>query len=539
MCARTTCLACLLAAAGAWAQKPAPPLLRGPAVAPPPASQTRLEAAPQAVVPAWPLRFELLAGEGVSTAFPVTQAGSVNVQVQSSGALLVVLLRRPDGRSVERQGSGSVAIEDMASDADLARGIYWSISIRTAQAVAPTVPQGVVRSRAAPQVVATGTITVRQPPVDAARAQAALGQASAKAPQAAAPVPSAPPSAPQVQAEHDKAVARQHATQLQALRASMPPEAQTQMQRRIDARLQGQSLQQVNAAQPLRPTLSSPSLANTSLATTSGLARPPAAAGPAAGAATGTTKSAASGAAGVAGSGAAATATAPTTPVIASLSASEGDPGKPLVLAGRDFGAAPGELRFIVGAGRDIAAPVTYWSASQIVAEVPYADGIPIYDGHAYVRRADGATSALVPFRFVPMYDVASVGMPLQMDGVRGWVSFDSTPNAMPANSYAVGKPNLSTVSVFGDAGYDEFWVHARLRNGWVVDGAEISHAAATGLFGQGAGNAYVVDLRAGTDSPWVKVRWWVDPASQLAYSVRVNVKRPRNLPCANPCAVL
>jgi hypothetical protein len=57
---------------------------------------------------------------------------------------------------------------------------------------------------------------------------------------------------------------------------------------------------------------------------------------------------------------------------------------------------------------------------------------------------------------------------------------------------------------------------------------------------GQAAANAYVVNVRAGTDSPWVKVRWWVDPLSRLSYGIRVTVKRPKNLPCAaNPCAVL
>jgi hypothetical protein len=118
--------------------------------------------------------------------------------------------------------------------------------------------------------------------------------------------------------------------------------------------------------------------------------------------------------------------------------------------------------------------------------------------------------------------------------------SIDTTPNQMPANSLAVGKPNMSTASMFGDAGHDEFYVHARLKNGWVTEGASVEHADAVGVAGQGAGNACVVGLRACADSPWVKVRWWVGSLSRLSCGTRVTVKRPKNLPCgANPCAVL
>jgi hypothetical protein len=508
-----------------------------------PAAQS-LRAAPGAVAqaaalePAWPLRFELLHGERRGAAFPVTRSGSVHVEVQSGGAPLILSLTRPDGRSVERQGSGRIVIDHAATDADVARGVYWRISLREAQ----------VGGKGAVAAVASGQIVVQHPPVDAAKARAAqaqvLQQAQQMAPARPAEAASPQQLAQQAQAAHDKSVAEQQLRKLDAMRPTLPVAAHSQLAQRVALRAQGRSLQQADAAAPMRlmAAQGSTAPAQPTKSIGSGPLLPGGVVMPAGGSTGSTTSkgSAATGAGLVGSSGGAATTAPATAPAIAAISTAEGDPGTPVSLAGAEFGSAPGELRFIVGSGRDVAAPLTYWSATQIVAEVPYADGIPVYDGHVYVKRADGAKSALRAFRFIPAYEVATLGTPLIMDSQRGWVSTDTTPNQMPANSFAVGKPNMSTVSVFGDAGYDEFYVHARLKNGWVTEGASVVDASAASVTGQAAANAYVVNVRAGTDSPWVKVRWWVDPLSRLSYGIRVTVKRPKNLPCAaNPCAVL
>jgi len=68
-------------------------------------------AAPQTTPPGWPQRFELLSGEHESKGFAVTQPGPLRISLQTSGVPLVVSLQRPDGRSLERQGTGQIVID--------------------------------------------------------------------------------------------------------------------------------------------------------------------------------------------------------------------------------------------------------------------------------------------------------------------------------------------------------------------------------------------------------------------------------------------
>jgi hypothetical protein len=324
----------------------------------------------------------------------------------------------------------------------------------------------------------------------------------------------------------------------------LPPAAFAQINQRIGLRLQGQSLQQANAAVPVQLVKAKAMSAPVMLAAPG--AQPPQMAKgmmPLPKGGTGSTQAAATGGAAPVGSAGAAAAAAPSAPVLAAapalaaLSTGEGDPGTPVTLSGSDFGEAPGEVHVIVGNGRDVVAPITYWSATQIVTEVPYADGIPVYDGHVYVKRSDGAKSALRPFRFLPLYDVVEIGMP------EGSTERSLAPSVANVDGYVYGDVAHTAAIFWGFKGDDRFYMNAQTRNGWIVTGARLY---GLWLDRVGYGDAYLVNASPGTTSPFVQVHWWLDAAfalggsNSLKYQIRVAVQRPKNLPCqANPCPVL
>ncbi len=251
----------LLPPTGAKALTPTPMKSLPPAVAAPMAAP----AAPKSgwceddclLAPSAPKPIELLAGERASSAFAVTQPGALRIELRATGVPLVLSLRRPDGRIVERAGSGAIVIDDSASAADVARGVLWGVSVRPAQAAPPAAATGM------PRAVAKGTLHVQHPAADKAVVRAALAKAAGDAQASAAAQPSKP-AAPAVdaaaqarlaQAAYDKQVALRHAAQLTQLKATMPVAALTQMDQRIGLRIQGQTLQQAHAAVPLRPVI--------------------------------------------------------------------------------------------------------------------------------------------------------------------------------------------------------------------------------------------------------------------------------------------
>ena len=510
--------------------------------------------------PAWPLRFELLLGERESSGFAVTQTGAVHIQLQATGTPLVLSLRRPDGRVIERQGSGQLVIDDTAIAADIAKGVFWGVGIRAVQELPPA-PVGAMTARSMPAAVAGGTLSVQHPLADAAVVSAALKKSAAEAQAKAtlAPKPAATALDAQAQAKlaqtaHDKQVAAGHAAMLSKLQASVPAAAFAQINQRIGLRLQGQTLQQASAAVPVQVITAKP--VNAQIRLTAPGSPPPQmtkAGLLTAKGATGSTQAAATGGASAVGSGGGAAVAAPTAaPSLTALSATEGDPGTPLTLSGSDFGDAPGEVHVIVGSGRDVVAPITYWSAGQIVTDVPYADGIPVYDGHVYVKRVDGTKSALRPFRFLPLYDVTTLQAPIRpqygselYDSRLGGTGALGLTTIIWADDRGSGLRHVQRVSglLFGDRGDDDLYLTSRLRNGWLVESAVIAGGVLTGAPYVTDGLhawASIADLRAGTDSPYVKVHWWVDGGYQsVAYDVLISVKRPKNLPCPTPCSVL
>lgn len=237
------------AAMPASAQLSKPLLLPGKLAQPP-----VLASAPQARTPTssvFPRQFELLADERDGAAFAITQPGPIRVSLESSGGPLVLSLRRPDGRTIERQGSGKLLIEDAATPADIAQGLIWQVGVRPAQA-----PLALAIGQKA-QVVANGRLDVQSPPVDAARVQAVVQNIEMAAHQDAAAT--AANSGVDTQARtrmaqqtQDQAVARRQASELARLRTGLKPEVHAQIEQRIGLRLQSQNLNQAQVMAPVK-----------------------------------------------------------------------------------------------------------------------------------------------------------------------------------------------------------------------------------------------------------------------------------------------
>ena len=99
-------------------------------------------------------------------------------------------------------------------------------------------------------------------------------------------------------------------------------------------------------------------------------------------------------------------------------------------------------IHFHRESGLDIAATkFDYWSDSQIVVFVPYADKIQSYTGQAYVTTASGR-SQLVPFQFNPQIQYVE----LDIKGIEGPViqapgTFDECYVMTGPNTTALADP--------------------------------------------------------------------------------------------------
>jgi hypothetical protein len=465
--------------------------------APPPAAAHPAE-------PVWPLKVDLLPREREAHAFYVTQAGPVKVQLRISGAPVVLSLRRPDGRVVERTGSGEIIIDDTATAADLARGVVWGIGLRAAQEPPPaTLVPGLKPVPARP--LATGTLLVQHPAANPVALQVGLAKlradlqprlnaqmAQAKAAKATKAAPPAATNLSQTaQAAHDKQVAQQHAALLERIKGRLPAEAVNAVAQRLALRVQGRSMKDAEAQAPMAPAKKTKSDKPTSSTPT-----------PA--------------------------------PVIQGTSVDEASPGAPVLITGANFGDEAGEVHFLVAATRDLKAGVAFWSAGQVLASMPMTDGIPAYGGYVYLQRPDGQKSALRPFRFVPLYDVAVIGFPLSAQGY----PFDSIISEGYDKQYGTVDHygDVFWGVFFGGKGDEEFYRTQRLANGWMVLDARLLDTWGNpgARASVGVGEATIAEFRPGTNSPFVKVHWWRDPGAYLHYKIQITVQRPKNLPCAD-----
>jgi hypothetical protein len=214
---------------------------------------------------------------------------------------------------------------------------------------------------------------------------------------------------------------------------------------------------------------------------------------------------------------------------IRQLSAAEGDPGTPILLTGDGFGDSSGEVHFIVANGRDLKAAVSSWSNSQVMAEVPYLDGVSAFDGSVYVQHSDGRKSAGNGFRFRPPLDVAVLGMPPCVTGAHFCAAYSDSVMSAGGDSYFYENYAVRASMVASFNGIDNFYNSAQLKNGWTVVscGSEVATPVSHGHY-----SVANTDCRVGTSSPFVKLRWWIDwGVNRVAYAPRVVITGPKGLP--------
>ena len=520
-----------------------------------------------AVLAPYPRGFDIAPGGRRFDGFAAGQPGPVRVMVRSAQPV-VVALRRPDGRLIERAGSGDFAIDDAATDADVRAGLLWGVSIRPQQPGSGAQGQIMVSAPAAdPQAVRA--VLERDRQAAAQQAQAALAAQPAPAVDASAVLASR-------QRELDQQALARHSAALRQIQTQLHPDTAAVMTQAQQARAQGQPLAQVQGAMisdaRIAKLVGAGALSaaapagNQFVAPASGrlLAAPvgvaganaPGVATPQGGGATaqvGGTPASAPVAGAVDrmfkrdGTAAAPAASGPqqvvARPLVASTSVSEGDPGTPVMIQGSNFGNARGEVRFIVANGRDLPAPITFWSATQIVTEVPATEGVREFPGQVYVKRADGTQSDLRPFGFRPAMERRQLVPPAKTAwSSNGILDARIHPYAVhfsgPSRTDITDGSFLPVVSrataLFGGAGRDEYFLSGQLANGWRVESCVVGDYR-RGSIGprvtSGQATVTVAQCPVGTERMRTAVDWWFDFQSGFSYSLTLNIVGPKGIP--------
>jgi hypothetical protein len=214
------------------------------------------------------------------------------------------------------------------------------------------------------------------------------------------------------------------------------------------------------------------------------------------------------------------------TPIITSLSVTQGQPGDPVMITGSNFGSGSGEIHFVIANGRDVKAPAgAIWSDNQIFTSVPDATGLLAFNGQVYVKRVgDGKLSNLVGFRFEPALQTKVIGcVPVTPDRrIQGEHQYTFLVPCVEQNGAG---------DFFGAKGNDEFFLNTKLINGWIASSVDVRQTYRFGTSG-----AYDWAYRAGTDSPYINVRWWRNPFSSVAYTFGVMIIGPKGVPDGVVC---
>lgn len=485
--------------------------------------------------PKWPHAFELASGEQTGFGFVAGTPGPIVVTVQWTGVPLIISLAKPGGGSIDQQGTGLATLKYSASAEDVRKGQLWNVSIRLAQeAPKPSVgttPKLIDRpTRMDLKTLAKGSVTVQHPAGDLNRVQA---EVKARAGQA-------PPQKPQVgllpqvdqlalrQSEHQQQQVARQAKLLEQVRPKLSVEAYQKLSRDMassatvvakpgpDSSKGGAPAALMAPVQKGTPAAAASGGAVQGVQPLAGKATPPPPPPPP------PQRGAQGGTAGTIPPPPPPPPQSP--PVITALSVSVGQPGDPVLISGSGFSTVPGEVHLLVANGRDIRATATLWTDTQIVAVVPSADGIPAYNGQLYVSRG-GARSTLVPFRFSPATEFRTLGMStdksISLEGLPPFIQLDKGYVFHPGDWWA-----------FGAKGEDQFYLYAKLKNGWVVDSACLTDRNGLAITRLGRADAFISELRQGTDSPYLKVHWWRDGGDNgVGYVPHIVISGPKGVP--------
>ena len=217
-------------------------------------------------------------------------------------------------------------------------------------------------------------------------------------------------------------------------------------------------------------------------------------------------------------------------PAIARASDAAGQPTDPVLIWGSGFGAGQGAVLFTVAAGREIAAPILEWTDTYAAVQVPDVTGLLTFKGWFKVRNAAGLTSDPVQFQFNPTIDVQA-GEVVNI-GQRA-VKVYTAPSASmlqcsdadysaPEQVYVVHEGAF----FWGCDGVDKYMMGAALKNGWVVESAEVYSDGP-----DGSGSATLSGAPHGSVDPTLSVAWHVNPWAALHYGVHFFVRGPKGVP--------
>jgi hypothetical protein len=191
----------------------------------------------------------------------------------------------------------------------------------------------------------------------------------------------------------------------------------------------------------------------------------------------------------------------------------------------------------MVGAGPpvkdDTASQIDYWSDTQILAHVPLESGIQSYNGQAYVKNANGS-SQLVLFQFVPQLQYVSIDLTIESvitDGGAGH-HYESAGTCRllgingPIDPGACVDHSVTTDSwMTWHSNDDQFFPYMKLKGGWTTESVDLRTDSGPG------GGAYLAETRQGTDSPFARVHWWLNPFGEMKYSLLITIRGPAGVP--------
>lgn len=487
------------------------PMQPGMAVRPGMPAQPGVPAQANVQLPTWPQKFEVQGPEVGSFGFAVTQAGPIAIDVQAQGAPILVTLQSAGSQPITRQATGNLRMNHMATPQDVQRSLFWTVEIRLAQPMPPQ--QG-------GQVA--GTVNVQHPPVNHEQVQAALAAHQQAAQQQRAQLEAQAHQADvQAAAQIEQAVQQrkaqfeqQEAGRRAALFAQIEPQL-NQLRSRAGGMIRARGLESEDSSDsPTSDEAAAPTETTEEIATrgvmksrpSSGLRYFP-------------------------------TPQPMPNPVISSLSVSQGRPGDPLFINGSNFGTGGGEVRFVMGPGKDFPAPAgVVWTDNQIFATIPDPPGLLGFSGTIYIKRAEeAATSNLAPFRFEPILVTRDYKMPALISDYRYQFPID-----FPDHTRHFAR--LWNGNVFsGLTGTNEYFPNTTLKNGWVLDEVYYTQPGSLSCMSH-HGCSYLLEKRIGSSQPYFSVRYWLyaadlSGAKFTSYLIdRISLRGPKGVPDGLAC---
>ena len=452
----------------------------------------------QGQMPTFPQQFNVQGPESASFGFAVTQPGPITVDVQAQGPPVMVTLQNLAAPPMTQQGSGHVHLAYQATPQDIQKSAIWTVRIKLAQPAPPLA-----------NMHAIGTVIVQHPPAAPAVVQA---QVTAMTTQDRA----------NRQRANDQAQASLDAA-FQAHRAKFEQERQ---QRQAAERAQNQPIiEQIRAkggnviqsrglesgGKPGEPSSSSADqeVGTRGLFGTVGVGTP------------------------LPGGSLTQPTNPPTfsspparpSPVIDHLNKTQGQPKDQVVIYGKNFGNAGGDVVFQIGLNVRQTGLVEAWADTLIVVDVPDASGLLQFDGGVFIPMGQ-IQSNTVPFRFIPAQELRMTRT------AKGDVMLaqPGSDNTNPVSGWdSITHPNTTTWRMGGHAGNDVVFPTKRLQNGWIVQNVSVL-LPGCGLFPDCQG-AYVADSRIGTDTLMFNARWWYEALHDSDYNFAVWIVGPRGVP--------